>query len=535
MPDKMRQKISCLLAVTSLIAACGGGSSSTNDTVNTGSGLNEKNCSIQYTEAVPAGASGVDPLLGRQWHLNNTGQTGGTSGADNGVFGAWNTTEGDSVRVAVVDDAIEVTHEDLVANVVPGKSFNYRPDRRGSSFPLPCNSSDGHGTAVAGLISARNDNNIGVAGVAPRSELVGLNALATSLDSDIADALNKDLSETSIYSNSWGSPDNGRLNPAEASFIQAIDTGIRTGRGGKGSIFVFPAGNGGCYARNSSNECFSDNSNLDGYVNKLGLITACAVDHNGKLPFYGEIGSNILVCGATSNSAVGITTTDIQNTYRDNFSGTSASSPIVAGITALMLAANPQLTWRDVQQVLARTARKNDPTDTGWTTNFGLNFNPRYGFGTADAQAAVALAGTWTSIGGSDSLQQCGPFSSELNLALQDPSPAIATATDAIDVAGCGISRIEFVEVRFTATHEYGGDLRIGLSSPAGLLSPLASERSCVPNGSQDSCGAYTDWPFGLVRHMDEPSNGRWTISVADATAEDTGTFDRWSLTFYGR
>ncbi len=519
-----------LLACAASIAACGGG-----DSTNSGTGLNESSCSLQYTEPTASTQAGADPLIGNQWHLNNTGQTGGTPGEDAGAFAAWNLTEGSGVRVAVIDNAIEVTHEDLLPNVVQGKSFNYRPERRGSSYPLPCDASQTHGTAVAGLISADRNNAKGVSGVAPDSELVGYNALATSRDADIADALNRDLAEVSIYNNSWGSPDNGKLGAAESSFIQAIDSGIRNGRGGKGAIFVFPAGNGGCYAQNQSGDCFRENSNYDGYVNKLGIITACAVDDDGKRPFYGETGANFLVCGNSSNSSVLITTTDIQNGYRNTFSGTSASTPVVGGVVALMLARNPQLTWRDVQQILIRSARKNDPTDSGWSTNFGLDFNPRYGFGTVDAEAAVNLAGTWTSIGGRDTLRQCGPFTSEVNVALADPSPAIDTQEDAISVSGCAIDRIEFIEVRLTATHDYGGDLRISLTSPAGLISPLASERICAPSGVHDACGAYQDWPFGIVRHMDEPSYGSWTLRVADATAQDTGRFDRWSMTIYGR
>ncbi len=532
MPALKPLTFSSSFTILVLLSACSSGSDSPADT---GTGLNEASCALQYTETTPGTQTGSDPLIGDQWHLNNTGQTGGTPGEDAGVFNAWNRTLGSSVRVAVVDDAIEVTHEDLVANVVPGKSFNYRPARLGSSFPLPCNTSDSHGTAVAGLVSASRNNARGGSGVAPETELVGFNALATGIDSDIADALNKDLAEISLYNNSWGSPDNGKLNTAESSFIQAIDNGIRNGRGGKGAIFVFPAGNGGCYAQDQSGQCYRENSNYDGYVNKLGQITACAVDHDGKRPFYGETGANFLVCGNSSNNTTLITTTDIQNRYRSTFSGTSASTPIVAGVAALILAENPQLTWRDVQQILIRTARKNDSADSGWTTDFGLNFNPRYGFGTVDAEAAVALASTWTSIGGSESLKQCGPFSSAPNVGLADPSPAIDTQEDIIAVSGCSIDRIEFIEVKPTATHEYGGDLRISLTSPAGLVSPLASERVCSSTGPRDACGPYSDWPFGLVRHMDEPSNGNWTLRVADAAVQDTGSFDRWSITFHGR
>src|SRR5690606_1196207 len=117
------------------------------------------------------------------------------------------------------------------------------------------------------------------------------------LDTDVAEALNRDQSANAIYNNSWGSPDDGFLHPAEPSFIEAIERGIRNGRNGKGSVFVFPSGNGGCYnpdlkATPEIEECVRENSNYDGYVNKLGVITVCAVDSNGKQPFYGERGAN---------------------------------------------------------------------------------------------------------------------------------------------------------------------------------------------------------------------------------------------------
>src|SRR5690606_21843690 len=155
--------------------------------------------------------AGADPQLGQQWHLDNDGTVTGRRGEDLGAVGAWTITKGEGVRVALLDDAIEVTHEDLAPNVVADGSFNYRQARRGNSWPLPCNSDDGHGTSVAGLIVARDGNALGMAGVAPRASLVGYNALATALDTDVSEALNRDLGLNSVYNNSWGSPDDGFL------------------------------------------------------------------------------------------------------------------------------------------------------------------------------------------------------------------------------------------------------------------------------------------------------------------------------------
>ncbi|HVL55797.1 MAG TPA: S8 family serine peptidase [Burkholderiaceae bacterium] len=439
--------------------------------------------------------------------------------------------------MAIVDDAVELVHADLWPNVAQAASFSYRQGNRGSAWPLPCSGADGHGTSVAGIIAARDDNAIGVAGVAPRASIVAYNALATSTDADIADALTRDLAANGVYNNSWGSPDTGVLNAAEPSFVAAIQAGIANGRGGKGAIYVFPGGNGGP----------SDNANFDGYVNKLGVIAVCAVDDTGRAPYYAEPGANLLVCAPSSNNRVvggqlvGITTTRIGNGYRSDFSGTSASTPTVAGVAALVLAANPQLTWRDLRLILAQTARQNDPNDPGWTSHFGYRFNHKYGFGVVDAAAAVALAPGWQSVGGSENLKSCGPYTrSALNLALPDAtgpaaSPVVTPVSDSQTIAGCDITAIEFVEIRFTATHAYSGDLRVRLSSPAGLQSVLAAERGCLPANVQDPCRPYNDWQFGSNRHLGEAVNGTWTLEVTDMQPLDTGRFDRWSIRFHGR
>ena len=162
----------------------------------------------------------------------------------------------------MVDDALEITHRDIKSNTVADASYNYRVQFKGSAFPMPCNTSDSHGTAVAGIIASSASNAIGTVGVAPDARIVGYNALALDKSADIADALNRDNQRNAIYNNSWGSPDNGELNEAEPEFIAAIANGLKSGRGGLGSIFVFPAGNGGCYSIAGATGCQADDANL---------------------------------------------------------------------------------------------------------------------------------------------------------------------------------------------------------------------------------------------------------------------------------
>jgi subtilisin-like proprotein convertase family protein len=538
-PDSM-PKISqgfpriALACAALVLAACGGGGRGGDDDPGS-TRLNEESCTQAYFSKAPAEPlTGPDPLASAQWHLANNGQSGGTPGEDLNVAGAWQAVNGAGVRIAVVDSGIEVVHEDLQPNIVPGGSYNYRPGKHhGSAYPLPC-ASNNHGTAVAGIVAARGGNGIGVTGVAPAASMVALNPLATNLDADIAHALGFQRELNAIYANSWGSPDGGALFPSDSSFDNVIEAGLLQGRGGLGSIFVFPAGNGGTIARDTNGNIIRDNSNFDGYVNKRGQIAVCAVDDRGERPWYGETGANVLVCAPSSNLPANgaITTTGLNSGYISSFTGTSASSPMVSGTVALMLQANPSLTWRDVQLILASTARRNSPSSPGWTQNFGLWYHPDFGFGTVDA------ATTWQSVGGSTQQKRCDSPVRNPNLPIADNNEALAVS-DSVTMV-CDIQAIEFIEVRFTADHSYSGDLQIDLVSPNGLQSQLANARLCVddPFVNQPTvidCGRYDGWRFGSVRHLNEPASGTWTLRVADLQLGDSGVFQSWQIRIWGR
>lgn len=522
------------------LAGCGGGSGATNNNGGStvpGAGLpNQDGCAFRYTLTAATPLTGTDPLQATQWHLSNTGQSGGVAGEDLRATAAWGLTRGEGARVAVIDDAVETLHPDLSANVVSGASYNYRTGSVGNPYPLPCLADDDHGTAVAGVIAARDGNALGGSGVAPRASLTAYNALATSFVADIADALNRGLADNGVYNNSWGSRDNGALHRADASFAAAIEHGISTGRNGKGAVYVFPAGNGGCYGTDTvTGACAAETSGLDGYTNHRGVIVACAVDHRGRRPSYAETGANVLVCGPSSNDndTVGVTTTALLGGFRSDFSGSSAATPMVAGVATLVLAANPQLTARDVRLILAQTARRNQPADPGWVTSaFGPAYHPEFGFGVADAAAAVTAARTWSSVGGESTRKSCGPYTRTPAIALPDASATSSvTREDTVTVpADCGITRIEYLEIGFTATHAYSGDLRIRLVSPNSLVSELARDRVC-----EGVCGNYDDWRFGSTRHLGEPAAGAWRLQVTDARSADTGTWQAWSLRIWGR
>jgi len=511
------------LAAALALAGCGGGGDG-------GSGTSpsiadaQDGCYFRYDGSPPAEDSGPDPLLAAEWHLPALT-----------VPDAWSSARGEGTRIAIVDDGVETLHEDLFPNVVASR--NYRRDVNPAAPALPCDQSDTHGTSVAGIAAARDGNAVGIAGVAPRASLAAYNAIAAGAgtEADVADALRRDEAITTVYNNSWGAPDaEGLLRDPGTLFRNTIRDGLERGRDGKGSIYVFPAGNGGCAGPASAN-CVADDSNYDGYANTPGVIAACGVDENDRKPWYAEPGANILVCGASGGSGRGITTTDVQNGYTSSFGGTSASTPMVSGVAALLLQVAPTLTWRDVRLILATTARKNDAGSADWRTNrANLLVHPYYGFGVVDAQEAVAAARTWPSVGASQSLRKC-PFPRAPRVAIPDQG----SVSDTVNVGGadCTITRIELVEIRFDAAHSYSGDLQIELqrSDAPASSTTLASSRVCKSGETTIPCGDYANWLFTSVANLNEPAIGSWTLQVSDRLAQDTGTWNTWTLTIWGR
>ncbi|NOX76157.1 MAG: S8 family serine peptidase [Gammaproteobacteria bacterium] len=518
----------------------------------------ESSDSAQAT-ASPANAAGAnDPLFGDQWHLKNTGQLGndgaaGLAGEDINVEPVWNscgtgnTCRGEGIRIAVVDDGLEISHEDLAANVATGLGHNYLT---GTNDPSPTAGSGGdsyaHGTAVAGVIAARDMNDLGVRGVAPRANLVGYNLLQDSTESNEADAMTRGSPYVYVSSNSWGAPDDtGNLAPSVLAWRTAINTGLNSGRSGKGTIYVWAAGNGG--AGNGGAGQIVDNSNYDGQANYRGVIAVGAVTDQGTKASYSERGANVWVsapggefCGThtistTDNSgengynysATAGTSNYTNTNYSKCFNGTSSATPVVSGVVALMLQANPNLGWRDVRVILATTARKNDFSDAEWAANgAGFRVNHKYGFGVVDADAAVTLAKTWINRGAE--VMYAPPLFSVNTTIPDNDSTGVA---DMVTISGSNISEIESIEITFSSTdHTYSGDLEITLTNVmTGTSSTLSEVHLC-----DGICTAHDNWVFSSVRHLGEAADGDWTLTVKDVFTGDIGTFQSWGIKFYG-
>lgn len=461
-----------------------------------------------------------DPLFTEQWHLVNTGQNRGTIGADIHVLPAWNEGfTGVGVVIAIVDDGLQYTHPDIELNYRSDLSYDFNDN---DNDPYPSRY-DTHGTPSAGIAAARDNGTCGV-GVAFRAGLAGIRLIAkTCTDADEAEGLSFKRDEIHVYSNSWGPPDYGsNLEGPGPITQQALEDNIINGRNGLGSIYIWASGNG---------RERKDNVNYDGYANSRFTIAVGSVDQNGILASYSEGGAPLMIVApskATSYSSLGIVTTDLLGGQGESstdclksFGGTSASAPMVAGVVALMLEANPNLSWRDVQHILIRTAFQNDPSDSEWKTNAAGHFiSHKYGFGRVNAGAAVELAQQWNSVPNATCISY-GP--TIVKKSIPDNSPdgveSVITVSEKI--------RLEHVEVSLIAPHSCRGDLRIILISPSGTESILAEMHN-------DYNKDYNGWTFMTVRHWDELSNGDWYLRVIDERATYTGEFQSWQLKLYG-
>ena len=198
-----------------------------------------------------------DPRFANQWHLNNTGQGGGTVNADVDAVTAWNTTTGSStIVIAVVDDGVQKAHEDLSANFftnpgeIAGNGIDddhngYVDDVNGWDFSNndnnadPFDVEDSHGTAVAGVAAARGNNAIGVSGACQSCRILPVKIFSPDFAGEVsvANALRYAASFADIVNNSWGG------GPPSTILRSAIQAGTTNGRGGKGSAMMFASGN----------------------------------------------------------------------------------------------------------------------------------------------------------------------------------------------------------------------------------------------------------------------------------------------------
>lgn len=326
-----------------------------------------------------------DPLFEDQWHLTNSGQGGGTPLIDINVEEGWLRTLGSGAIVAIMDDGTQPEHPDYAGNIVPCVDCVNEFD-----FDFNVATGDGnHGTAVAGLVAAAA-NTIGVRGGAPEAGIV-LTSFYGSVSENADNWAAAAEAGASVHTNSWGFG-----NPTFLPDIQR-DTIIdltNSARDGKGMLFLFATANSYTLTLYGSALASMEETLGVGGVNNLGQRAAFA-----------NFGLGTDVVGPTNFGTLGITTTDVtgeggyndMSDYTRTFGGTSAATPIVAGLAALVMAENPELHAAQLKRIIMHTANQNSSrNDLLELENLGFNsatsFNESFGYGLPNAATAIQAA-----------------------------------------------------------------------------------------------------------------------------------------------
>ncbi|MDZ4799840.1 MAG: S8 family serine peptidase [Bryobacteraceae bacterium] len=464
-----------------------------------------------------------DPLYPKQWNLSADEKVSVRPGT------AWDSVTGKGINIAVVDDGLDVMHEDLAGNTYPiegGYHVNFNGGKK--EDPTPLLPKESHGTQCAGLIAARGFNNIGLSGVAPEARLMGVRLIAGDADDEqtgIALTWQPKDVVTHISSNSWGPADDGaaagRVGPLQAA---ALETGATSGRGGLGIVYVISAGNG---------RGEDDDSSYDEFSSSRFAIGVGAVNRKGEASSYSEAGMNVAISapGGESSPPDVLWTTNIMGAaayqlmkkdfettqapinYSDAFNGTSAAAPQVSGAAALMLERNPKLGYRDVKEILMKTARRDALTggDEFTTNGGGFTFSHSFGAGLLNISAALAAAADWKNLG--PLLSQSVAIRSDAPVRIPDGDLDGLTGT--FDFDGAKL-RVESVELVVDVPHGNRGDLAFLIQSPSGMIS-IAAPR---PNDEGED---FLKYKFTSVRHWGETSTGSWKVRVIDT--EKNGSF----------
>ena len=363
-----------------------------------------------------------------QWHLFTTKVGGVSVNAHASVEDAWKVSTGKGITIAIIDTGVDIDHEEFAS---AGKIVAPRNATAGAihpNDPRPQTNAEKHGTACAGV--ACGDGKAGASGVAPSAKLMPIRLQSALGSQSEADAFAWAADHgADVISCSWGPVDGDWFDPTDPGHRAtaplpdntrlAIEFALTKGRGGKGCVICWAAGNG------------NESVDNDGYASHPGVIAVGACNDTNTRSVYSDTGK-ALWCAFPSNDfdleaqvlpapppiggvwtvahpkalTKGIWTTDWSGAkgynkggttaagdalgnYTNSFGGTSSAAPGVAGVAALVLAANPALTGSDVKDVLKATCDRIDPANGAYGAD---GHSALYGFGRVNAAAAVALA-----------------------------------------------------------------------------------------------------------------------------------------------
>ncbi|GAA2236656.1 S8 family peptidase [Streptomyces indiaensis] len=462
----------------------------------------------------PTAVTPNDTEYSKQWDLFES-----TAGMN--VPGAWDTTTGSGVTVAVIDTGY-VTHSDLAANIVGGYDFisdtavsvdgngrDSNPADPGDWYNdnecgqgIPASTSSWHGTHVAGTIAAATNNGKGVAGIAHGAKISPVRVLGKcgGYDSDIIDAI------------TWASGGTVSGVPANTNVAKVINMSL--GGGGACSSATQSAINGAVnrgttvvVAAGNENQNVSNASP----ANCNNVIAVAATNRAGSRASYSNYGSLVDIAApggetrtSTANGILSTLNSGTKTPSTENYTyyqGTSMATPHVAGLAALVKSANSALTPAQIESAIKANARALPGTCSGGC-----------GAGLADAAKTVQAVKGGTSTGTT--------FSSTTAVAIPDNGAAIESP---ITVTGRSGNAPSALQVGVDITHTYRGDLVIDLVAPDGSTYRL---KSAASDSADNVNTTYT------VNASAEAANGTWKLRVQDTAAQDTGTLNGWKLTF---
>ncbi len=500
----------------------------------------EPNLVVQYKKYFEP----ADAKYAKQWHLKNRGGVELVAGADVNAPEAWDITTGSrSVIVAIIDDGFDLDHPDLQG---PGKivapiDFSFRspptylnpdPEVISDDRPYP-EGSDYHGTPCAGVAVAEIGGGEAV-GIAPDCSLMPIRWPFYGTDSMVSAMFRHAYqSGAAVISCSWG-PGPG-VHYINSKFSQVLHDTATLGRGGKGCVILFAAGND----NTPINDTIDGTRHFNGEAAHPDVMAIAACTSLNRKSAYSGWGREISVCAPSNNfwpgdvsrklPGRGIVTIDNgmygsgfdPGLYTERFGGTSSATPLVAGVAALVIAANPTLTAAQVRDILETTADKIEDHEPdpqlGLTkgTYDADGHSDWFGYGKVNAGKAVRMA-----LGGIKTLE----IRQVANLPIPDNDPAgvvsrIVVAEDA---------RIQSLEVTVDILHPYIGDLMIYLVAPDGRRVVLHSREGGRTENLLATFDAATIPELGDLGGISV--RGVWSLEVADYARFDEGVLRQWTL-----
>lgn len=459
-----------------------------------------------------------DPLFKRQWHIYNSVHEGN----DLNLLKVWDMNiTGNGVTVAIVDDGLDYENLDLKANFNAKGSYDFNDK---NDLPRPRLADDYHGTRCAGEIAAAKDNNYCGLGVAYNAKVSGLRILSGDVTpEEEAASLIYEMNENDIYSCSWGPTDNGREMEKPSELVsQAMVKGVTEGRNSKGNIYVFASGNGAN---------LGDNCNYDGYTNSIYSITVGAIDWKGLHSPYSESCSALLTVTYSSGSNEYIHSTDINNVCSDKHGGTSAAAPLAAGVYALVLEANPNITWRDLQylSILSGVPVDDETDPSTWqqpSNYFNKKYSHMYGFGKIDAYEIVKMAQDWENV----NEQVSKKFDRiQVDKTSDNDNEYIESKFNITEEDVKSFKHLEHITVVVDADAKMRGFTEIDLVAPDGSVSHLGIPRKLDKRG-----GGFPSWKFMSVVHWGTQPVGEWTLKCRVTSSSNDFHLKSWEFEIFG-